>query len=90
MALVCCNRQLAWWSAGSRMAALLSSLVECPCVEFGLYDVSDLRTCLLMRWWGLGALAAVGPTGVCLLDYCCSCIQLHVLLSPYLCFVPRR
>ena len=29
----------------------------------------------------------VGPTGVYLLDFFCSGIQLYVLLSPYLCFV---
>ena len=29
----------------------------------------------------------VGPTGVYLLDFFCSGIQLYLLLSPYLCFI---
>ena len=29
----------------------------------------------------------VGPTGVYLLDFVCSGIQLYLLLSPYLCFI---
>ena len=29
----------------------------------------------------------VGPTGVYLLDFFCSGIQFHLLLSPYLCFI---
>ena len=29
----------------------------------------------------------VGPTGVYLLDFSCSGIQIHLLLSPYLCFI---
>ena len=29
----------------------------------------------------------VGPTGVYLLDFFCSGIQLYLLLSPFLCFV---
>ena len=29
----------------------------------------------------------VGPTGVYLLDFFYSCIQLYLLLSPYLCFI---
>ena len=29
----------------------------------------------------------VGPTGVCLLDFFCSCIQFYLLLSLYLCFI---
>ena len=27
----------------------------------------DLGTCLMMRCWGPGALAVVGPAGICLL-----------------------
>ena len=33
------------------------------------------------------ALAVVRPTGVYLLDFFCSSIQLYLLLSPYLCFI---
>ena len=33
------------------------------------------------------ALADVRPTRVYLLDFFCSGIQFHVLLSPYLCFI---
>ena len=29
----------------------------------------------------------VGPTGVYLLDFCCSGIQFYLLLSPYICFI---
>ena len=29
----------------------------------------------------------VGPTGVNLLDFVCSCIQFYLPLSPYLCFI---
>ena len=29
----------------------------------------------------------VRPTGVYLLDFCCSGIQFNLLLSPYLCFI---
>ena len=48
---------------------------------------SNLKTELLMRCKGPGALAVVRPTGVCLLDFFCSGIQFYVLLSPYLCFI---
>ena len=42
--------------------------------DFGLYDGSDLGTCLLMRWWGPGALAVCRarrglPVGFLLLRY---------------------
>ena len=40
-----------------------------------------------MGWWGPSALANVGPTEVCLLDFFCSCIRFCLLLSPRLCFV---
>ena len=33
------------------------------------------------------ALAVVKPIGVYLLDFFCSCIQVYLLLSPYLCFI---
>ena len=29
----------------------------------------------------------VGPTGIYLLDFFCSCIQFYLLLDPYLCFI---
>ena len=29
----------------------------------------------------------VGPTGVNLMDFFCSAIQLYILLNPYLCFI---
>ena len=54
---------------------------------FGLCGGSDLRTCLLVRWWGAGALVVVGPKGVGLLDVFCSGDRFYVLLGPRLCFV---
>ena len=36
---------------------------------------------------GSDALAIVRPTGVYLLDFLCSGIQFHLLLSPYLCLI---
>ena len=33
------------------------------------------------------AVSVVRPTGVYLLDFFCSSIQLYVLLSPYFCFI---
>ena len=56
-------------------------------LDFRLYDGSDLKTYLLMRWLGSGALAVVRPTGVCLLDFFCSGLRFYLLLSPYLCFI---
>ena len=56
-------------------------------IVFRLYDGSDLKTYLLMRWQGPEALAVVRSTGVYLLDFFCSGIQFYVLLSPYLCFI---
>ena len=50
--------------------------------DFRLYDGSDLRTYLLMRWKGPDALAVVRPTGVYLFDFFCSGIQFYLLLSP--------
>ena len=29
----------------------------------------------------------VGPTGVCLFNFFCFCVQFYLLLGPYLCFV---
>ena len=56
--------------------------------DFKLYDSSDLKTYLLMRWFGPDALAVVRPTtGVYLLDFFCFGIQFYLLLSPYLCFI---
>ena len=40
-----------------------------------------------MRWLGPNALAVTRPTGVCLLDFFYSSIQIYVLLSPNLCFI---
>ena len=54
--------------------------------DFRLYDGSDLKTYLLMRWLGPDALS-VGLTRVYLLDFFCSGIQFYLLLSPYLCFI---
>ena len=55
--------------------------------EFRLYDGSDLKTCLYMRWLGYDALVVVKPTDVYLLDFSCSGIQFHLLLSTNLCFI---
>ena len=44
-------------------------------------------TYLVMRWYGLDALAVVRPTGVYLLDFFCPGIQFYLLFSPYLCFI---
>ena len=55
--------------------------------DFRLYNRSDLKTYLLMRWYGPDALAVVRPTRVYLLDFFCSCIQFYVQLTPYLCFL---
>ena len=55
--------------------------------DFRLYDSSDLKTYLLMKWYGPDALAVVRPTGVYLLDFFCSSILFYVLLSYYLCFI---
>ena len=52
-----------------------------------IYDGSDLKTYLLMRWHGPDALAVVRPTRVYLLDLFCSSIQFYVLLSPCFCFI---
>ena len=55
--------------------------------DFRLYDDSDLKTYLLIRWQGLEAMAVVRPYGVNLLDFFRSGIKFYVLLSPYLCFI---
>ena len=55
--------------------------------DFRLYDGSDLKTYLLMRWWGPDAVAVVRHTGVYLFEFFCSGIQFCLLLSPYLCFL---
>ena len=54
--------------------------------DFRLYDGSNLKIYLLMRWYGPDALVVVGPTRVYLLDFFCSSIQLYVLLSYFICF----
>ena len=40
-----------------------------------------------MRGFGPDAVSAVRPARVSLFDFFCYCIQLYVLLSPYLCFI---
>ena len=57
VALVCCGGLRVWWSVRSWLAALFPSLVTLQWVGFRLYDGSDLGTCLLVGWWGPGALA---------------------------------
>ena len=52
-----------------------------------LYDGSDLKTYLYIRWLGPGAASVIRPTGVQLLGFFSSLIQLYKLLSPYLCFI---
>ena len=47
--------------------------------DFRLYDDSDFKTYLLMRWYGPDALAVVMPNRVYLLDLLCSGIQFYVL-----------
>ena len=49
---------------------------------------SDSMTVLTIdEMVGSDALAVVRPTGVYLLDFFCSGIQIYVLLSPYICFI---
>ena len=55
--------------------------------DFRLYDGSDLKTYLLMRWLGPDALAVCQAHRVYLLDFFCSGIQFNLLLSPYPCFI---
>ena len=55
--------------------------------DFRLYDSSDLKTYLLIRWYGPDALADVRPTGVYLFDLFCSSTQFYVPLNHYLCFI---
>ena len=55
--------------------------------DFRLYDGSDLKNYLLMRWWGPYALAVVRPTRVYLLDFFCFGIQFYVWLGPYFCLI---
>ena len=45
-----CNRLHAWWSTQSRLATLLSSLIARHWFGFRLYNSSDLKTYLLIRW----------------------------------------
>ena len=40
-----------------------------------------------MRGFGPDVMYLVKPTGILMLDFICSGIQLYVLLSPYLCFI---
>ena len=50
-------------------------------LDFRLYDSSDLKTYLQIRWLRPYVLAVVRP-----MDFFCSDIQFYVLLSPYLFF----
>ena len=50
-------------------------------LDFRFYDSFDLKTYLLMRWYGPGALAVVRSTGVSLLDFFSSVIKSLSLLS---------
>ena len=45
------------------------------------------RSLFVLREYVLMLVAVASPTGVCLLDFFCSGIQLYVLMSPYLCFI---
>ena len=54
-------------STQSRLATLLSTLFARCGSFYRLYDGSDLKTYLLMRWQGPDVLAVVRPTGVYLL-----------------------
>ena len=87
IALMHCNRLHDWWSTQSQFANLVSSLIIAGGSDFRLYDGSNLKTYLLMRWKGPDALAVVRPIGVYLLDFFCSGILFYVMLSPYLCFI---
>ena len=40
-----------------------------------------------MRGFRPDVVSMVGPTGILLLDFFCSGVQFHVLLSPYVCFI---
>ena len=67
--LMYCNRLHAWWSTHSLLATLLSSLIARWWEGLQTLWRSDLKTYLLMAWWGPDALAVVRSTGVYLLDY---------------------
>ena len=82
-----CNILHACWLTQSWLAALLSSLITRGWVGLQPYDGSDLKTYLLMGWWGPNALVVVRPTRVYLFDFFCSCMQLYVLMGPYIFFI---
>ena len=68
-----CNRLHAWWSTQSRLATLLSFL-HAGGSDFRLYDGYNLKTYLLMSWYGPDALVVcqahrVLPAGFLLLWY---------------------
>ena len=53
-----------------------------------LYDGSDLKAYLLMRWSGPAVSAVVRPAEVYLFDFFfCSSIRFYLLVSPYLCLI---
>ena len=66
---------------------LVPILMYADGLDFRLFNGSDLKTYLLMRWSRSDGLAVVRPTGVYLLDFFCSGIQFYVLLGPFLCLV---
>ena len=57
--------------------------------DFRPYDGSDVKTYLLMRWYGPDALAVCQAHWglLYLYDFFCSGIQFYLLLSPYPCFI---
>ena len=63
LAIMYCNKLHAWWSTKSQLVTLLSSLLHAGGTDFRLYDGSDLKMYLLMRWYGPDAFAVVRPTG---------------------------
>ena len=55
--------------------------------DFRLYDCSDLKTFLLMRWYRPDALAVCRAHRGLPVGFFCSGIQFYLLLSPYLCYI---
>ena len=82
-------RQAACLVVGPVAVGGFAFLFDCRLVGWALGSVAgiDLGTCLMMRCWGPGALAVVGPAGVCLLNFFCSCVRFYLLLGPCLCFI---
>ena len=55
--------------------------------DFRLYGGSDLKTYLLMRWWGPDDLAVCRANQGLPVGFLCSGVQFNLLLSPYSCFI---